>query len=558
MILEARELEPGAALAADLCIVGAGAAGIAMALAFADSKLRVVVLESGGLSAEPASQALYEGSVAPGSLHPPPERFRRRQFGGSTSLWGGRCAPFDPIDFEARDWVPHSGWPIAYEEVARFYPAASRLCEIGDFDFTARPDWPELLEGFVGADFSTTGLERFSCPNDFGARYRGRLEASAQVRVILHANVVAFQLAADGMAVEQVTARTLGGGGFTVRATHFVLAAGGLEVARILLEAARAHPGRFGGACLGRYYMCHLAGTVGRLSPKVRVRHGYHVTPEGIYARRRLALREAAQRRLRCGNFIARLHHPDISDASHGSGALSALWFAAPFVTPEYATRLRGDGGRWVAHVRNLLGAPWATGAFLMHCLRERILAERKFPSIVVASPCGRFTLDVHAEQYPNPASQVRLADDTDALGVRRLVVDWRYLPEDVRSVRIALSALAADLAGVAEFSFDEPALEHVLLRDGAYGGHHLGTARMSADPRAGVVDAECRVHGLANLWVAGGAVFPTSSQANPTLTVVALALRLAERLGAADGRLFFFEKKNQKTLASAVAGLSG
>ena len=563
MLLDATELDPDVRLQADICIIGAGAAGITLALQFADTQTQVLLLEAGGWDEEPATQALYDGELAPATRHPPPIRYRRRQFGGSSAIWGGRCVPFDPIDFEPRPWVPHSGWPIPYEQVARHYGDAAALCEAGDAHFHAGQDWPDILQGFTGQDFSAETLERFSCPTNFARRYAARLRAAANIRVVLHANVTQIRTghdgaAATGLAAASLATASLAGRRFEVSAETYVLAAGGLETTRLLLASRDHHPAGIGTAHdqLGRFYMCHLAGTLGDLRSHVAVHHGYILAEDGAYCRRRLTLRPDAQRRLRTGNFTARLHHPRIGDPSHRSGALSALYLAAPLITPEYATRLQ-DGGRGLvahlAHAGNIARAPVQTARFMMHLLSQRTLADRKFPSIIVAPPSGCFSLDVHAEQLPNPDSRVTLGAGTDALGMPQLRIDWRHLPADIDTVRVSLRALAADLArtGAATLDYDPDAVEELMLRDGAYGGHHIGTARMSASPRDGVVDGDCLVHGMRNLFVAGSAVFPTSGQANPTLTIVALALRLAKHMKGS--KRFFFEKKNQKTFGSAV-----
>jgi choline dehydrogenase-like flavoprotein len=165
--------------------------------------------------------------------------------------------------------------------------------------------------------------------------------------------------------------------------------------------------------------------------------------------------------------------------------------------------------------------------------LRDRVLATRKFPSIIVKSAAGHYSLDFHAEQEPVASSRVSLTGDQDALGLARLMVDWRYTGGDIATVRTAVRLFAEDIqrSNIGVFEYDPESIELEMSRYGAYGGHHLGTARMGTEPRTSVVDPDCRVHGLKNLYVAGGAVFPTSSQANPTLTIVALALRLAAQL---------------------------
>jgi choline dehydrogenase-like flavoprotein len=546
MIIDACHQPDDQALTADLCIVGAGAAGIAMALQFIDTEIDVLVLESGGMDAEPETQALYEGSVADERLHSPPDRYRQRRFGGTTTIWGGRCMPFDSIDFEPREYVPHSGWPIAYDTLAPFYARANRLCEAGEFSYEAslalRGTGQPMISGFESKHFTTDTLERFSCPTDFGLRYEHRLRRADNVTVLLHANVTAIELRAAGDRVQMLKVSTLGGKTFPVHAKHFVLATGGLEVARLMLASRNVHKYGIGNDndLVGRYYMCHLAGTIGTIKldrPSGAINHSYEVSAEGIYCRRRLALRPDVQREHRLGNFIARLHHPRITDPAHRNAILSSLYLARAFIPYEYAKRLHGgEPVGWrsqLEHVRNVVTGPLDAAAFAWHMLRDRKLADRKFPSIIIKSKANLYSLDFHAEQQPNHSSRVGLGGDVDALGVPRLKIDWRYTNGDVDTVRRSLTLLREDLgqsaAGV--FDFDPAAVEFEMTRYGAYGGHHIGTTRMGSDPKSSVVDASCRVHGVGNLFVNGAATFPTSSQANPTLTVVALALRLADHV---------------------------
>ena len=552
MLDDALELGDTHTLKADVCIVGGGAAGITLALELERLGLDVLLLESGGLKAERSTQQLYEGAVVDERLHSPPHRFRQRRFGGSTTIWGGRCVPFDPIDFEAREYIPYSGWPIGLDALQPFYPRANEVCEAGAFEYraaealtgSARP----MIEGFRSAHFTTDTLERFSRPTDFGARHAQSLRAARTVRVLLHANVTEVKLFPGGHAVESLTVRTLRGKALTVWASRFVLATGGLETARLLLASRGVMPQGIGNGhdTVGRYYMCHIAGAAGRFQFRQQgagIWHGYDRTAEGIYCRRRLALTAETQRSLRIGNFIARLHHPRITDPSHRTAVLSALQLAKGLISYEYSKRLHGGErmplGDWLQHGRNVASAPHEVLAFATHMVRDRFLASRKFPSIIVRSRAGNYSLDFHAEQEPNPASRITLTEARDALGVPQLLIDWRYTPGDLRTVQTSMRLLAEDIrsSGVGTFEYDPESVERELLRYGAYGGHHLGTTRMGTDARTSVVDPDCRVHGIANLYIAGSAVFPTSSQANPTLTIVALALRLAAHLGAAEHR---------------------
>ncbi|MBS7811742.1 FAD-dependent oxidoreductase [Roseococcus pinisoli] len=540
MIDDAEMVEDGARLECDLCIVGAGAAGIAIALQFLDTKRRIILLESGRPDFEARTQALYEGEVADPALHPPADSYRQRRFGGSTALWGGRCMPLDPVDLEARHWVPHSGWPIGMEELARWYRAANALCEAGEYQYSAARAVPggmrSMIAGFDPENFSADGIERFSTPTNFASRYGHRLRASASVRVLLGANCTAIETDAGSGRVEALRVRTLSGRGFLVRAAQVVLALGGLETPRLLLAS------RLGNAQdqVGRYYMCHIAGTSGRLRlavPRAMVHPGYERSEDGTYIRRRLQLNAAAQERHEVGNAVARLHFPRIPDPSHGSGVLSGLYLARRLLPYEYRKRLDHDGAGGVrhmlAHLGNVATDPGSAVGFATSMLFRRKLAARKFPSVIVHPPGRVFSLDFHAEQQPNPESRITLGATTDALGMPRLHIDWRHTAGDLRTAEVFFRLLAEDLRrwGRGWLEWDPAELAHDMLRDGAYGGHHIGTARMGRSPRDSVVDAEGRVHGISNLSIAGSATFPTSGQANPTLTIVALALRMAERL---------------------------
>ena len=548
MIRSADDLTDPVTLSTDICIVGAGAVGIALALALADKGRRVLLVEAGGERHEAAAQELYRGSVVDPALHSPLSEYRERRLGGTTTIWGGRCMPLDAIDFDRRDWIADSGWPIGPETLAPYYPAANALCEAGEFAYTAQealgPDVRPMIAGFTGQDYSTDRLERFSCPTDFGKRYRDRLATAPTLDLLLNAAVTDIALDAGGGRVAELTLRNDAGVPIRVVADDVVIGAGGLETARLLLASDAVHPNGIGNHhdVLGRYYMSHLAGTIGRFRATGgagAVWHGYDVAADGTYCRRRLALSAEAQRDHQIGNFVARLHHPRIADARHGTGPLSALYLGQALVPRQYRARLAGEGhagiGNLMRHVMNVARDPVGVARFGGGMLLDRKFAARKFPSVIVTPRNGEYTLDFHAEQLPNHDSRVRLGEERDAYGMRRLVADWRYGTGDVATVRTALDLLARDLArsGCGTFDFDPDAVEAEMTRYGAYPGHHIGTARMGDDPRTSMVDAQCRVHGVANLHLAGASVFPTSSQANPTLTAVALALRLADRLAA-------------------------
>ena len=546
MISQADDVQGGSRLQADVCIVGAGPAGIALALALSEQGHSVLLLESGQLQAHAPTQALCEGEVADERLHSPPGKYRQRRLGGSTAIWGGRCMPFDPIDFETRSYIPHSGWPLSYDDLLPYYPRANSLAEAGRFIYDASdalaPEAGPMIAGFDSSRILTNGLERFSCPTHFGDRYARRLEIAPNVQVLLGANCTAVRLQADGRAVRELEIRTLAGTHFRVTPNTTVLAMGGLETARLLLASQDVVPQGVGNQhdVVGRYYMCHIAGNVGTLTvhgPVGNVRHGYEISPEGIYCRRRLSVAAHEQKRLGLANAVARLHFPRITDPAHRNGVLSGLFLARKLISYEYGKRLN-DGhstgaGTYARHLLNVVADPLDTTAFLTHWLARRSFAERKFPSVILRNRTNRFSLEIHGEQIPQAHSRVTLAGTVDALGMPRLRVDWRYSQTDIDSVRGTLDVMAEEFArsGKARLEYNRQTLEDDLVRFGAYGGHHIGTARMGNDVRTSVVNADCQVHSVHNLFVAGSAVFPTSSQANPTLTLIAMSLRLADML---------------------------
>jgi choline dehydrogenase-like flavoprotein len=547
MIADANSIPNGACLRVDVCVVGGGPAGIALTLALSQRGCSVMVLESGQLTLDAKTQSLYEGEVADERLHSPPDKYRQRRLGGSTAIWGGRCTPLDPIDFEIRGHVRHSGWPLSYDDLLPYYPQANVLAEAGRFSYdageTLGPQAAPMIRGFDSERVHTSGLERFSCPTHFGIRYKKRLQLAPGVQVLLGANCTAVRLQADGRSVRALDIATLAGKRFSVAPRAAVLAAGGLETARLLLASRDVTPAGVGNFhdVVGRYYMCHIAGNVGTLTvhgPPGNVSHGYEVTPEGVYCRRRLQVAAGEQRHLGLCNAVARLHFPRITDPAHHSGVLSGLFLARKLISYEYGKRLndgtRHSPGTYARHLLNVLTDPLGTSGFLLHWLTRRSLAERKFPSVILRNRSNRFSLEVHGEQIPQAASRVTLTDKVDALGVPRLRVDWRYCHEDIDSIRRTLDVLANEFAqsGTALFSYNPDTLEEDIMRFGAYGGHHIGTARMGTDVRTSVVNADCQVHSVSNLFVAGSAVFPTSSQANPTLTLIALSLRLGDTLG--------------------------
>jgi len=529
-LTDARMVEAGAEIETDLCIVGGGAAGIALARGLIGAPLRVALLESGGLRFERRTQRLYVGENV-GLPNYATAHSRFRVFGGSTTRWPGQCRPLDPIDFEARDWVPYSGWPFDRAHLEPWYRRAGAVCHLsaGDFEPAAWLDGAPALS--LGDDLDPIVFQ-FGHPTDFGQTYRRELEAAANVEILLNANAVEIELDTSLREARAVAVRTFAGGDFRVRARVVVLACGGIENARLLLASNRVAPAGLGNGhdLVGRFFMDHPYLTTGHLVPADPAHgEGPHVIGTfkrvGWEQRAHLGyvLTEAVLRRERLNGcsayFIRRLHSE---------------------TAPEYFS----PGGKSLAHLREVLTYKVPDKQLGRH-LKNLALGYREVGITLarraadVVRPQRCLALRIIPEATPCPDSRVTLSDERDELGMPRVRVDWRLNPDDRRGLQRLRAALRA---AVRERNLgtlvDHPSEDETGWPASMMGGkHHIGTTRMHADPKQGVVDPDCRVHELANLYVAGSSVFPTSGYANPTLTIVALALRLADHLKARLGR---------------------
>jgi len=519
---DARELDDGQVLECDLCIVGGGAAGITIARAFAGAKLEVCLLESGGLEYEEEIQNLYRGANV-GLPYFDLDICRLRFFGGSTNHWAGRCRPLDELDFEHRPWVPLSGWPFGKAELDPYYREAQKICQLGAYDYTPEP-WLNPGQEVLPFDPAkvVSRVWQFSPPTQFGEVYRGELESADNILLLLHASVVDIAANEAGAEVQGLQVATLAGKRLSVRARAYVLACGGLENPRLLLASSRQVNVGLGNQrdMVGRCFMEHPHVNAARalvvdpavLSLYTRGQGGGEA--QGIEVTGCLNQSPERQRAGQLLNFDGLFTADNIGDS--GYAALRRMWKAAE--QRRWPADLAGD--LWQALIDIDDTAAGLLGRF---GVREYRADE------------ASFLMWCSAEQAPNPDSRVRLGDELDALSVPRIALDWRLTELDKRSLLGGHQAVAEELGrtGLGRLQIEEwlsaditswaPELEG--------GHHHMGTTRMSEDPSQGVVDPSSRVHGIANLYVAGSSVFPTCGSANPTLTIVALALRLADEL---------------------------
>lgn len=530
MFIDTRQLDENARIEKDVCVIGGGAAGVAIALQLERNGIGVALLESGGLEPDEETLDLYRGDNA-GLPYSFADGSRSRFLGGSSNCWGGWCRPLDEWDFERRDWVPDSGWPFGRSELAPYYERAHQVLKLGPDNFDAA-FWEEAIGRSdvrripLDSPRIADTVSQFSPPVRFGVDYRDDLKRAASVAVYLYANAIDIETDADARTVKRVKVKTLSGRTVWAHARLFVLATGGIENARLLLASDRAQPTGLGNGndLVGRYFMDHPR----LMSGSVRFAEGwarnklydskFHYQNPAVSA---LGTRVAAQFAL-------------TPAVQREEGLLnSRVWFASVF--PGEGTesvqallrcylRLQGKdemGHRLSRDLLALLANPYDAARFAT----ARVFQPRSLIKDV--------KVQAIVEPAPDRESRITLSTERDRLGMRRVKVRWHLGSLVKRTFDRTFEILGEELrrAGIAEVSLDAP------LRDRDWPGHlegtwhHMGTTRMHDSPRHGVVDRECRVHGMTNLYAAGSSVFPTAGANFPTFTLVALALRLADQI---------------------------
>jgi choline dehydrogenase-like flavoprotein len=540
MPLDGRGLRAGETLDTDICIVGAGAAGMVLAAELGKMGYRVLLIEAGKRRGGGPSQKLYEGEVTDTERHLPPDRDRFRGLGGSSGAWGGRCMPFDPVDFTPRPEIDSPGWPIGAADLAPWYRKAQAYVDCGRYAYTADQAGldGDLIGGLKSDIVRTDTLERWSPPTHFGKALAPELDAMPNVTVLTGLVATGVTRQPGARPVYEVQLTTLPKlRQVQVTAKAIVLSGGGLETTRILLQSASGDQPAVGdhSGWLGRGYMCHVMGTIARirLAPDTRVIFGFEKDADGVFIRRRLTLSAETLRAHELPNMYTLLDRPLMNDANHGSALLSLAYLVKRVLKPQSRGGYSGQDSALFAHVRNLFfGAPQALSV-LPKLGRERFLSGRRLPSLLEAGEDNTYYLTFHAEQTPSKDSRITLADTRDMTGMRRLRVEPHQTEKDIDGIVRAHQLIGAELeragVGTLEFLSDDPV---ALVKGSNFTlGHHIGTTRMSADPSTGVVDENLKVHGTENLFIASASVFPTSSQAHPTLTILALAIRLAHHL---------------------------
>ncbi len=558
-IKDIRTLPPSTRLQADICIVGAGPAGISLALQFADTNIRVIVLESGGLERDPETEDLNEIESV-GLRRAPQDVTRCRGLGGTSALWSGRCGILDAIDYQARPWIPNSGWPICQDDIAPFIDRAARMLGLGpafygrlDMEYLLRKfadlpwDSGKLLPVIFQASLHDAGNSRsvrsyvadgvegaemigalqhagMPMPRRFGDFYRSALEASNNIDVLLNANVTEIVTNDSGNVAQEVRVGTLTGQTYHLAAKRIVLACGGIDNARLLLSSQARDPRGVGNARdnVGRFLMDHpyvpIAFYRGEGSEALRRQLGSmwfdhrgvrHVFSQGFKLHPEIQRRQSL---LNCA-----VHVLEFGDAP------------APISRLGKALRLIKNRQFGAEIGREIFGAV-RDPARLAQGLLDRYWWGR--PSLQRPT---RIEFGCVLEQIPDRESRVSLSGQRDALGMQRARIDWRASDLEYSTACHMAEVMQGEFARLgfarpqpADWLAEGPNAYRALIHDMA---HPLGSTRMSSDPAHGVVDINSKVHGVDHLYVVGGSTFSTSGYINPTLMIVSFALRLADHL---------------------------
>jgi choline dehydrogenase-like flavoprotein len=511
MHVDARNLENNSLIEGDICIVGAGAAGISMALEFMNLPYKIILLESGGFEYEDRIQELYRGKTT-GQPYYPIKSTELHYFGGTTGHWGGMCSFFDPIAFEKRHWVPDSGWPFGQDSLMPYYERGYKYLEIGVFEFGLEY-WQKKDSSLVtlplDKDVFWTKLWNFSKPTRFGTRYKDTIVNAKNIHLYTYANLVDIVANESVKHIESVTVSNFAGKTHRVKAKYFVLACAGIQNPRILLAANKQAPLGLGNDhdLVGRYFMEH-----------------FEIKSAELWMEQKSELKLYMNLNPRVHGELAVVpKKQEEYEILNGLVSFTPLEIAK--TRPSYIQVWTKSDPR-----ENMKVEPEPAYKTFYHNIKKLFVSESS------KNLHQAFQLTLRMEQTPNPLSRVTLGTEKDELGVPRASLNWAFTPLDRKSIRKIYEMVGqqAGAAGIGRLKLMEELWDEngdKLPTTTSGGWHHMGTTRMNEDPKKGVVDANCKLHGIDNLFLAGSSTFPTGGGVNPTYTIVAMSIRLVDHL---------------------------
>lgn len=548
MKIDARKLSNSQVVESDVCVIGAGPAGTTLTREFLGTSISVSLLESGGDKAEEQIYDLSKGELS-GELYEVLESTHLRQVGGTANNWilqmtddqyGYRYTPFEEIDFEARDGIPHSGWPIKKKDLDPYYARVHDVCEIGPYDYSAafgKTDKHQPLPLPEGK--AINGIFHFGPTKKFTNDFPSQFVESSNITLYTHSTVIELIVSEDGKTVEKALVRTFNGNEIYFKAKQFIIAANALQTPRLLLNSKSLHhPQGIGNQYdnVGRYYMDHNLVPLGNFvphDPKLINKMGFYdmQNVHGVTVLGKIMLAPEIMREQKLSNIVFMLFPMAWSqadmDAMNSAAELKFMFMFSikrlPFAILKHIPNLWKGKKRLTRAIYEYFryGVPILLG--LGRGGWSRIENnEKKY---------GSLELLTLVEQTPNPNNRVTLIEDNDQLGCPRIKVHYIFSDKDLESVACAQKIIgeALEETGLGSYQPPKKPMDSIRKLTGAH--HMMGTARMSDSPERGVVDKDCKVFGVDNLYVAGSATFTTGSYVNPTLTNLALSIRVADKV---------------------------
>ena len=509
MFKDLKDFPSNSILEYDICIVGTGPAGISVAKQLLGTELKIAILESGGFEPEPEYQELNEG-INSGPSHLSLESPRLRCFGGAGKLWAGHCAPFERDEFEKKSYVPLSGWPISLDDLNVYYKQAAKMLGISYEKFYNKDllgkTFKEKSFNEINRNDSFLSANVLQVSNvdhrDLAEKYKNDFESSANIDVIFHSTVTKLNFSKNIKNIESVSIADLDNNLGIVKAKIFVLACGALENPRILLTSKKFNKKGINNNSnlVGSCFMSHPGITeVAEIYKNTSETCIKNETDNSFKVFFEITKRERIKQKI--------LRH-----------SLSVSQFNNLTDKSTYTS------GRIISEFERLLND------FNLFSAIKKIICEIKGENY----SSNNWNLDVGLEQPPRLTNNLKLHDTRDALGVPKINMFWDDLSKIEKDTVIkSVKTMARELGllGTGKIKFKNELLSGQSYKHNDSINHHIGTTRMSDSSKTGVVDKNCKVFGISNLYIAGSSVFTTSSIVNPTYTIIALSLRLGEHL---------------------------
>jgi len=543
MLIDGRNISEHQQLETEICIIGGGPAGITIANEFINTKSEVILIESGGVKFNSPIQSLSEGKVI--SINQSDLKdSRRRQIGGNAHAWnapvdrqtsGWRCLPLDQLDFESRDWIPHSGWPFKRQHLEPYYNRAHQMCALGKFNY-AMEDWlqPESPPLCPSSRHIQTTISHYGHSSTFTHYYPQKIQDADNITTLIHTTALNIETDNSGKNVTSLDVGSIKGNKFKVLAKIFILAAGGIENARLLLMSNDSNASGLGNQhdVVGRYFMDHPQIDLGLFIPfsrqflnRTQLYDIHSVNGSSILGAISLKPKLLVKQKLpNHGIHLYPTYHGHLAQAKQSFKTIknSLLQGKIPHKIRHHFSKIL-CGHKYFNDV-----IFWKTKRLFSnpHLGQWSFLPYEKTRFSALQLTC-------QMEQIPLPSNRIILTPEKDSFGQPKIELRWQLTNQEIRSLNKITTTVKQELnhSGLGYFSQKEQPLALDFKQLSGY--HHLGTTRMHVNPKHGVVNADCRIHGINNLYVAGSSVFPTGGYANPTLTIVALAIKLSDKIKA-------------------------